>query len=107
MASNRANRGYNSARNWNNNSSGNRNVNVGFRPALEPLPTDPSAIRHSQEALVIGRAGAVAGSLIDATAYDLVIQPNADGLIGEVSFAAKMQDGTLAVDRSGIISIAT
>lgn len=80
---------------------------LGFRPALEPLPTDPSAIRHSQEALVIGRAGAVAGSLIDATAYDLVIQPNADGLIGEVSFAAKMQDGTLAVDRSGIISIAT
>lgn len=103
----RAIRGYTSARHWRNNSSGNRSVSVGFRPALEPLPTDPSAIRHSQEALVIGRAGAVAGSLIDATAYDLVIQPNADGLIGEVSFAAKMQDGTLAVDRSGIISIAT
>lgn len=103
----RADRGYRSARGWNNNSSGSRYVSVGFRPALEPLPTDPSAIRHSQEALVIGRAGAVAGSLIDATAYDLVIQPNADGLIGEVSFAAKMQDGTLAVDRSGIISIAT
>lgn len=105
--SNRALRGYYSARYWDYLSSGNRSVLLGFRPALEPLPTDPSAIRHSQEALVIGRAGAVAGSLIDATAYDLVIQPNADGLIGEVSFAAKMQDGTLAVDRSGIISIAT
>lgn len=105
--SRRANRGYNSARYWNWNGSSYRNASLGFRPALEPLPTDPSAIRHSQEALVIGRAGAVAGSLIDATAYDLVIQPNADGLIGEVSFAAKMQDGTLAVDRSGIISIAT
>lgn len=103
----RAYRGYTSARLWSYYSSGTRSVSVGFRPALEPLPTDPSAIRHSQEALVIGRAGAVAGSLIDATAYDLVIQPNADGLIGEVSFAAKMQDGTLAVDRSGIISIAT
>lgn len=103
----RARRGCSSARYWNTRSSGARVVGVGFRPALEPLPTDPSAIRHSQEALVIGRAGAVAGSLIDATAYDLVIQPNADGLIGEVSFAAKMQDGTLAVDRSGIISIAT
>lgn len=34
MASNRANRGYNSARNWNYNSSGNRNANLGFRPAL-------------------------------------------------------------------------
>lgn len=103
----RAFRGYYSARYWSNNYATVSSPVVGFRPALEPLPTDPSAIRHSQEALVIGRAGAVAGSLIDATAYDLVIQPNADGLIGEVSFAAKMQDGTLAVDRSGIISIAT
>lgn len=105
--SHRAIRGYTSARHWRWNDSSYRNAYLGFRPALEPLPTDPSAIRHSQEALVIGRAGAVAGSLIDATAYDLVIQPNADGLIGEVSFAAKMQDGTLVVDRSGIISIAT
>lgn len=103
----RALRGYNSARHWCNSYATGSSPILGFRPALEPLPTDPSAIRHSQEALVIGRAGAVAGSLIDATAYDLVIQPNADGLIGEVSFAAKMQDGTLAVDRSGIISIAT
>lgn len=105
--SHRAIRGYTSARHWGWSDSSSRDALLGFRPALEPLPTDPSAIRHSQEALVIGRAGAVAGSLIDATAYDLVIQPNADGLIGEVSFAAKMQDGTLAVDRSGIISIAT
>ena len=105
--SHRAIRGYTSARHWGWSDSSSRHAYIGFRPALEPLPTDPSAIRHSQEALVIGRAGAVAGSLIDATAYDLVIQPNADGLIGEVSFAAKMQDGTLAVDRSGIISIAT
>lgn len=105
--SHRAIRGYRSARRWDWYDSSSRLAYLGFRPALEPLPTDPSAIRHSQEALVIGRAGAVAGSLIDATAYDLVIQPNADGLIGEVSFAAKMQDGTLAVDRSGIISIAT
>lgn len=103
----RAVRGYYSARCWRNSNATRSHPGLGFRPALEPLPTDPSAIRHSQEALVIGRAGAVAGSLIDATAYDLVIQPNADGLIGEVSFAAKMQDGTLAVDRSGIISIAT
>lgn len=105
--SGRAVRGYDSARYWNDSGAAYSSPILGFRPALEPLPTDPSAIRHSQEALVIGRAGAVAGSLIDATAYDLVIQPNADGLIGEVSFAAKMQDGTLAVDRSGIISIAT
>lgn len=34
MASHRANRGYNSARYWNWNSQSNRNVNLGFRPAL-------------------------------------------------------------------------
>ena len=40
-ASNRAYRGYNSARYWYNYSSGYRNVSVGFRPVLEVLNTDP------------------------------------------------------------------
>ena len=40
-ASLRAYRGYNSARHWINNSSGNRSVHVGFRPVLEVLNTDP------------------------------------------------------------------
>jgi len=41
LASNRAVRGWVSARNWNNNNATNRNVNVGFRPVLEILNTDP------------------------------------------------------------------
>ena len=40
-ASARAYRGYDSARRWDNNSSGTRNVYVGFRPVLEVLNTDP------------------------------------------------------------------
>ena len=40
-ASYRANRGYDSARYWNDNSSGHRYVSVGFRPVLEVLNTDP------------------------------------------------------------------
>ena len=40
-ASYRAYRGYTSARRWNSNSSGPRSVNVGFRPVLEVLNTDP------------------------------------------------------------------
>ena len=40
-ASYRANRGYNSARGWDDSSSGHRYVNVGFRPVLEVLNTDP------------------------------------------------------------------
>lgn len=106
VASRRAVRGYGSARYWNYRAT-NSYPSVGFRPALEPLPTDPAALKHGQEALVVGRVGAVVGGLIDATAYDFVIQPNADWLIGEADFAANMQDGTLAVDRSRIISIAT
>ena len=40
-ASGRATRGYGSARFWDGNSSGRRYVNVGFRPVLEVLNTDP------------------------------------------------------------------
>ena len=40
-ASNRARRGYSSARYWNYGSSGTRSVSVGFRPVLEVLNTDP------------------------------------------------------------------
>lgn len=40
-ASYRADRGYNSARGWGNDSSGPRYVLVGFRPVLEVLNTDP------------------------------------------------------------------
>lgn len=40
-ASTRASRGYSSARYWNIISSGTRNVDVGFRPVLEVLNTDP------------------------------------------------------------------
>lgn len=40
-ASNRARRGYSSARYWDYRSSGTRYVSVGFRPVLEVLNTDP------------------------------------------------------------------
>ena len=40
-ASSRATRGYDSARYWYDSSSGRRYVNVGFRPVLEVLNTDP------------------------------------------------------------------
>ena len=40
-ASFRAYRGYSSARRWGGGSSGNRGVDVGFRPVLEVLNTDP------------------------------------------------------------------
>ena len=40
-AAGRANRGYDSARNWHDGSASGRNVSLGFRPVLEVLNTDP------------------------------------------------------------------
>ena len=107
IASGRAYRGYSSARYWNWNYSSNRNAYLGFRPALDPLPTDPSALRHGQEVLVIGHDGAVVGDLEDMTPYDFIIRSKSGKLAGKATFSANMRNGTVAVDRSGVLSIAT
>ena len=106
-ASGRALCGYNSARNWGWSNSSNRDANLGFRPVLGPLPTAPSDLRHGQEVIAIGCDGCVVGNLADETQYDLIIQPKANEVTGVPSFAINMRDGTLAVDRSKILSIAT
>ena len=106
-ASSRASRGYSSARYWTWDDSSYRHARLGFRPVLETLHADHSALRPSQEILVIGHEGCVVGKLIEKTQYDLVLRPNPDGLVGKATFAADMRDGTVAVDRSGIVSIAT
>lgn len=100
-------RGYSSARFFNLRSSGLQFAFVGFRPALEPLSTDLPALREGQEILVIGRDGCVAGQLVDKTLYDLIILPKVNGTAGAASFLTSMRDGTLAADRSGVLSIAT
>ena len=104
-ASSRAYRGYRSARLWSWNNSSYRYATLGFRPALEPLATVPTTLKLGQDVLAIGKDGAVVGKLMDATTYDLVIQPNADGLVGKAAFAANMRDGTVAIDRSGILGL--
>ena len=105
--SHRAIRGYTSARHWGWSDSSSRHALLGFRPALEPLSTAPSALRHGQKALVIGCDGCVLGNLVDMTQYDLILRPKVGRVAGVPSFATNMQDGTLAVDCSRIISIAT
>lgn len=100
-------RGYASARFFELGSGSFRDLDCGFRPSLELMYTDPSALRHGKEILVIGRDGAVMGNLVDATAYDLVIRPKPDGVVGKNTFAANMRDGTIAVVQQGIFSIAT
>lgn len=104
--SNRANRWCGSERNHNYNSANYRDRDLGFRPVLEPLPTDISAFKQDQEILVIGSNGAVIGNLEDLTQYDIILRPKPRGLVGRASFAGNMRDGTVAVDRSRILSIA-
>ena len=104
-ASLRVFRGYGSARYFDWFSSGTRYSYLGFRPALEPLHTDHSALRPNQDVLVIWHDGCVVGKLVEETQYDLVLQPKPDGLVGNATFAANLQDSTVAVDRSGIVSI--
>ena len=105
-ASYRVYRGYYSARFFTWYSSGNRIVILGFRPALELLPADTSDLRFGQEIMAIGRDGGVMGKLLDKTQYDLILQPKPGGVAGEAAFVANMQDGTVVVDRSRILSIA-
>ena len=105
-ASHRADRGFCTARNWGWDNSSYRYASLGFRPALEFLPADTSDLRHGQEIMAIGRNGCVMGTLMEKTQYDLILQPKPGGVAGEAAFAAVMRDGTLAVDRSGILSIA-
>ena len=105
-ASIRAYRGYDSARYWDWHGSSNRNANLGFRPALEPLPTDHSDLRYGQAVMAIGRNGCVVGELVDKTQYDFIIRSKDKGIIGAASFLATMRDGILAVDRSEILNIA-
>lgn len=107
-ASHRVFRGFNSARDWYHYSSDIRSSRLGFRPALIPLFTDPSALKPGQEILVMGYGydGCVVGELMDKTKYDLILQPKPGGLVGKATFTADMQDGTVAVDRNRILSIA-
>ena len=105
VASSRAYRGYYSARYWDWNYSSLRRASLGFRPTLDPLPTEPSALRYGQEVIAIGCDGCVVGNLINMTQYDLLLRTKADKVTGVPSFATDMQDGTLAVDRRGILSI--
>ena len=45
-------RGYHSARHWNNSTATSRHVGVGFRPVIEPMPTD--TLPSEGELCVIG-----------------------------------------------------
>ena len=104
-ASFRAYRGYDSARFWNYDNASTRYAFLGFRPVLEPLHAAPSALRPGQKVLVIGYDGCVMGRLVEKTQYDLILQLKPSSLVGKAAFTADLQDGSVVVDRSGILGI--
>lgn len=78
QASRRAVRGYCLARYWGNTSASNRYVGLGFRPALEPLgsePCSPETLIGKTIRLYGPRGASLEGRLQDVDDYDFVLTP--------------------------------
>jgi len=102
IVSSRAVRGW-SARNWSLLNAANRRVDVGFRPALEPLPPEPliSDDLVGTKLQVWGPTGPVSGILDDFTDYDLML--TGVGPSSQIaSWGIFQTDGSLLIDRSSI-----
>jgi len=100
---NRAYRGYRSARRWNCCLSAfYRNVDIGFRPVLEPLVPD-SLISDSLIGTTVnahGCGGTISGVLTGFTDYDLFLSPITNSAqITNFPWCCQ-QDGTTIIDRS-------
>ena len=76
LTSDRAVRGWVSARYWDDITATHRNVYVGFRPVLEPLPPAPliSESLIGAGLKIYGPDVDIAGELVEVTDYDLVIE---------------------------------
>ena len=103
-ASNRAVRGYSSARYWHDGLAAYRSVDVGFRPALEPLPPAPpiSDSLIGATLKLYGPSKAFSGRLEEFSDYDLVIEPSAQQLIPADCKWVSRDGSRIIIDRSAI-----
>lgn len=102
--SRRAVRGYCSARYWNNNSASSRFVRLGFRPALEPLgsePCSPETLIGKTIRLYGPRGASLEGRLQDVDDYDFILSPAA-GAHTRCFWTSKAGDN-LVVSRDSIL----
>ena len=105
MASNRAVRGYLSARSWGIINATYRNARVGFRPALEPLPPEPlvSEPLIGANLEIYGQGYMFDGKLVDFSDYDLIISPPGGICSAEDKCGwASMVGDNVVIDRSAI-----
>ena len=103
-ASDRAVRGYYSARNWSHDYASSQYVYVGFRPALEPLPPTPliSDSLIGATLKLYGPSKAFSGRLEEFSDYDLVIEPSAQQLIPADCKWVSRDGSRIIIDRSAI-----
>ena len=104
-ASHRAVRGYHSARHWYIYNAAFRNVYVGFRPVLEPLPPEPliSDALIRADLKVYGSDTAIIGQLVEYTDYDLVMVSNADLRLPQQCQWARRDGKHIIIDRTAVI----
>ena len=104
LASRRAVRGYLSARSWSDNYATSRDVLVGFRPVLEPLPPEPlvSDALIRADLKVYGPNTSIIGQLIEYTDYDLVMAPNAGLHLPRKCQWARRDGKRIIIDRTAV-----
>ena len=104
-ASYRAVRGFHSARNWFDDNAATRNVYVGFRPVLEPLPPEPlvSDTLIGANLKVYGPDTAIIGQLVEHTDYDLVMAPNAGLRLPRKCQWARRDGKHIIIDQTAVI----
>ena len=104
FASSRAVRGWVSVRYWDYNYATYRYVDVGFRPALEPLPPEPliSDVLIGAGLKVCGPNAAIIGQLVEYTDYDLVMAPNAGLCLPRKCQWARRDGKRIIIDRTAV-----
>ena len=103
-ASGRAFRGYNSARLWAWNDSPTRSSRLGFRPILEPIPSE--AISPGAHICAIGGQSILRGKLLETTNYDALIQPERSSIFANPDLGKlyiKLNDGTIVIDQHQMV----
>ena len=104
LTSNRAVRGWVSARYWGDNTATNRNVYVGFRPVLEPLAPEPliSDALIGSSFRIYGPDEDVCGQLVNFSDYDLVVHPAPQQILCSGYKWASAIGSHIIIDRSAI-----
>lgn len=98
-ASYRASRGCDSARRYYWDSSYHWNVFVGFRPVLEPLPSDN--LISGIEVCAIGGQSILYGKLLEVTDYDAIIRLESNSILADTdsgTLYSRLDNCKIAID---------